>query len=66
MDFKYFGKLFQRKSEIYVWCKKIFLNELVLMLFGAAADSLRKIRIYYLVWQFSTEKLQNYNGMIIF
>ena len=55
MGFKYFGKVFPQKSKFYVWCKKFFLDELVLMLFGAAADSLQKIRIYCLVWQFSAE-----------
>ena len=66
MGFIYFGKVFPRKAKIYVLCKKFFLDELVLMLFSRTADSLRKTRVYCLVRQFSVEKSQNYNGMIIF
>lgn len=42
MVFKYFRKGFLKKLEIHVWCKKNFLDELVLMLFGAAADFFSK------------------------
>lgn len=38
MVFKYIKKGFLRKLEIHVWHKKIFLDELVLMLFGAAVN----------------------------
>ena len=38
MGFKFFRKVFPRKSKFYVWCKKVFLDELVLMLFGATMD----------------------------
>ena len=64
MGFKYFGKVFPWNSKNYVWCKKFFLDELVLMLFGAAANSLRKTRIYCLVQQFSTEK-KNKTTMVL-
>lgn len=26
------------KLEIYIWCKKFFLNDLILILFSAAVD----------------------------
>lgn len=37
MVFKYIGKSFMRKLKIHVWCKKFFLDKLVIMVCSAAA-----------------------------
>lgn len=53
--FKYFEKRVLQKLEIYICCKFFFLDELILILFGAAIGFLLKTSIYCLVQQFFAE-----------
>ena len=57
MVFNSLRKGFMWKLEIHVWCKKNFFDELVLMLFGAIANSLLKTSI-----KEGSEEMKQYRG----